>query len=181
MLDTTNTDLTKTQAWRDHVSPGDIISFRFRIETAARNEEAPPRPCLILEIEHLAGRRYALIAYGTSSPPNATWAYEVHALHEDEYPCFGLRQPTRFLGKRRLLVSLDNPGFVICRRSGSPVLGRLAGGPFERLQAVRARIQAYRDMAADRLAERERRRRESFVVQHPQHRRRALEAAGGRS
>lgn len=177
MLDTTNTILTMTPDWQNHLSPGDIVSFRFPVRKAMANEKPKPRPCLILEIEELAGRRFALIAYGTSSPRRANWGEEVHALHECDFPTFGLDRPTRFIGKRRMLVSLDNSGFAICRETGSPVLGRLSGRPAERLLDVRARIQAQRDIVAERLAERHRRRTDTLVVEKRRPKR--LARAGG--
>ncbi|SES41042.1 hypothetical protein SAMN04490244_1188 [Tranquillimonas rosea] len=171
MLDTTTTILAMTPAWQDHLAPGDIVSFRFPVRKAKPGDRPKPRPCLVLEVEEMAGKRFALIAYGTSSPRRANWGEEVHALHEDDFPTFGLDCPTRFIGKRRMMVSLDNSGFAICRDTGSPVLGQLSGGPAERLLAVRARIQAKRDIAAERLAERRRRRTANLVVERRQSKR----------
>lgn len=177
MLDTTSINLAMTPEWQDHLSPGDIVSFRFPVRKPKPGDKPKPRPCLILEIEKLAGKSFALIAYGTSSPRRANWGEEVHALHEDDYPTFGLDHPTRFIGKRRMMVSLDNSGFAICRNTGSPVLGQLSGGPAERLLAVRARIQAKRDIAAERLAERQRRRMTNVTVER-RRRQRALKTEG---
>lgn len=67
-----------------------------------------------------------------------------------DYIPSGLNEPTRFVGARRLLVPLGHSGFVICRATGSPVLGRLDGGPFAAMNAVRGRIHAERDIAAYR-------------------------------
>ena len=163
MLDSTATTLTMTPAWQAHLSPGDIVTFRFPLAQADPGTSPKPRPCLVLEIEELAGLRFALIAYGTTSPRKANWGYEIHAL--EDFAAFGLDRPTRFIGRRRLMVSLDNPGFQICRDTGSPVIGRLSGGPAERLLAVRARIQAERDIAAYRRAQRRHRRTPSVVVE----------------
>lgn len=165
MLDITNTNLAMTLAWQEHISPGDIVSFMFPLAEADSSDRPKPRPCLVLEIERLAGERFALIAYGTTSPRKANWGYEVHALHDKDYRSFGLDRPTRFIGRRRLMVSLDNSGFVICPGTGAPVLGRLSGGPAERLQAVRARIQAERDMAAERRADCRRRREPRLTIE----------------
>jgi hypothetical protein len=162
MLDNTATILTMTPAWQEHLSPGDIVSFRFPLAQADPADKSKPRPCLVLEVQELAGMRFALLAYGTTSPRKANWGYEIHAL--EDFPSFGLNRPTRFIGRRRLMVSLDNPGFVICRDTGSPVLGRLSGGPADRLMAVRARLQAERDIAADRRARRRKDRRAPSVV-----------------
>ncbi|PYE83948.1 hypothetical protein [Pseudoroseicyclus aestuarii] len=165
MLDSTTTILAMTPAWQDHLSPGDIVSFRFPVREAGPGDRLKARPCLVLEIEEMAGQRFALLAYGTSSPRRANWGYEVHALHHEDHATFGLDRPTRFIGKRRLMVSLDNSGFASCRGTGSPVLGQLSGGPAERLLVVRARIQAERDMAAEMFADRRRRRMAPVVVE----------------
>ncbi|WP_339106981.1 recombinase family protein [Thioclava sp. GXIMD4216] len=136
-----------TSAWQDHISPGDIVTFRFPIRKATDGEQPKPRPCLVIEVEEWAGKQFALLAYGTSSPRKANSGYEVHALQPEDYTRFGLDRPTRFIGKRTIMVALDNPSFDSFRKTCSPVLGRLSGQPAERLLHVRARIQADRDMA----------------------------------
>ncbi|WP_156799445.1 hypothetical protein [Oceanicola granulosus] len=178
MLDITDTTLAMTPAWQEHLSPGDIVSFEFPLAEADPTERPKPRPCLVLEIEDLAGERFALIAYGTTSPRKSNWGYEVHALHEEDYLSSGLDRPTRFIGRRRLMVSLDSPGFVISSNTGAPVLGRLSGGPAERLLAVRARIQAERDIAAERRADRRRRREPRFTVERRRPKRLVQRARG---
>ncbi|WP_245243359.1 hypothetical protein [Pararhodobacter sp. SW119] len=85
MLDSTAITLTMTPAWQAHLSPGDIVTFRFPLSQADPSAAPKPRPCLVLEIEELAGLRFALIAYGTTSARKANWGYEIHALHEEDF------------------------------------------------------------------------------------------------
>ena len=150
MLDSTPIIPTMTEAWRDHVSCGDIVSFRFPL--AEKDAEGRPkaRPCLILDIEEKGGQRYALIAYGTASRRRSNVGYEVHVRRRTDYIAAGLDKPTRFVGARRVLVPLTHSGFIVCGATGSAVLGRLDGNPFDAMNAVRGRIHAMRDMAEDR-------------------------------
>ena len=143
-------------AWQDHVSHGDIVSFRFPLAEEASTGQPKARPCLILDIEVRGGQRYALLAYGTTSRRRSNVGYEIHVRRRAEYLSAGLDEPTRFVGARRLLVPLTHSGFAICRATGSAVLGRLDGAPFEAMNAVRGRIHAEADIAADRRSRRRR-------------------------
>ncbi|RVV96523.1 hypothetical protein EKE94_18290 [Mesobaculum littorinae] len=154
MLDTTTTTLTMTPVWRDHLSYGDIVSFRFPLAEEASTGQPKARPCLVLDIETQDNQRYALLAYGTTSRRRSNVGYEIHVRRRDEYLPAGLDEPTRFVGARRLLVPLTHSGFAICRATGSAVLGRLDGAPFEDMNAVRGRIHAEADIAADRRSRR---------------------------
>lgn len=156
MLDSMPTIPAMTDVWRDHVSHGDVVSFHFPLAEEGATERPKARPCLILDIEEKGGERFALIAYGTTSRGRSNIGYEVHVRRRAEVMAAGLHEPTRFVGARRLLVPLTHTGFVMRGATGTAVLGRLDGHPFEAMNAVRARIDAMRDMAEDR---REARRR----------------------
>ncbi|CUH39863.1 hypothetical protein JSE7799_02591 [Jannaschia seosinensis] len=156
MLDSALTIFTMTEAWRDHVSHGDIVSFHFPLAEEENQGRPKARPCLILDVELHGGQRYALLAYGTTSRRRSNVGYEVHVRRRAEYLSAGLDEPTRFVGARRLLVPLTHSGFAICRSTGSAVLGRLEGAPFEAMNAVRGRIHAEHDIAADRRLRRRR-------------------------
>jgi len=62
MLDNTFPTPTMTEAWRDHVTYGDIVSFRFPLAEMDATGRPKARPCLILEIEVKGDQRYALLA-----------------------------------------------------------------------------------------------------------------------
>lgn len=98
--------------------------------------------------------RYALLAYGTTSRRRSNIGYEVHTRRRADYLSAGLNEPTRFVGARRLLTPLTHSGFAICGATGSAVLGRLTGAPFRAMNAVRARIHAEHDIAADHRSRR---------------------------
>lgn len=157
MLDSTQTTFTMTPAWQDDISPGDIVSFRFPLAEEGHAGRPKARPCLVLDIEVRGGQRFALLAYGTTSRRRSNVGYEVHARRRADYLVAGLNEPTRFVGARRLLVPLTHGGFSICRATGSAMLGRLGGAPFSAMNAVRARIHAERDIAADRRSQQRRR------------------------
>jgi hypothetical protein len=148
-----------TDAWRDHLSHGHIVLFRFPLSEGGEDAEVKARPCLVLDIETIAGARYAVIAYGTTSRRKANVGEEIHVRRRDAYVAAGLDEPTRFVGARRLLVPLTHSAFVTIADSGSPVMGRLVGSELERLNTVRGRIHALRDIATERLSTRRRRSR----------------------
>ena len=150
MLDFTQTNPKMTAAWRNHIAHGDIVSFRFPLAEGGTGERPKARPCVVLDIERLGDRRYALLAYGTTSRRQSNVGYEIHIRKQSEYAAAGLNEPTKFVGRRRLLVPLTHSGFMICAAFGAPVLGSLAGAPLKRLNAERGRIHAERDIAEDR-------------------------------
>ena len=158
MLDFAQTNPTMTADWRDHVGHGDIVSFRFPLAEEGTPRQPKARPCLVLNIEMRGDQRYALLAYGTTSRRRSNIGHEVHVRRRADVVVAGLDEPTRFVGARRLLVPLTHSGFVICGATSSPVLGRLDGRPFEAMNAVRARIHALRDIAAERRSQSRRRR-----------------------
>ena len=150
MLDFTQINPKITAAWQDHMAHGDIVSFRFPLAEEVEGESPKARPCVVLDIERIGDRRYALLAYGTTSRRPSNVGYEIRIRKRDDYAAVGLNEPTKFVGRRRLLVPLAHRGFAICLAIGSPVLGSLDGAPLKRLNAVRGRIHAERDIAADR-------------------------------
>ncbi len=154
MLDTTTTIPTMTLAWRDHVSYGDIVSFRFPLAEEGSARQPKARPCLILDIEMRGDQLYALLAYGTTSRRRSNVGYEIHVRRRADYLSAGLNEPTRFVGARRLLVPLIHSGFATCRAAGSAVIGRLESAPFDAMNAVRGRIHAEADIADDRRSRR---------------------------
>lgn len=178
MLDSIQTTLAMTPAWQDLITPGDIVSFRFPLAEEGHAGRPKARPCLILDLEAHGGKRYALLAYGTTSRRRSNIGYEIHVDRRADYLSAGLNEPTRFVGARRLLVPLNHSGFSVCRATGSAVLGRLSGSAFAAMNAVRGRIRAERDIATDRRAGRRSRagvgRERDFTVERRAPRRLAV-------
>lgn len=142
---------SERNSWIADLSWGDIVSFRFPVDDGS---EAPKkRPCLVLDTLTSGGKRYAVLAYGTSVRSSSNSGYEVRLGAQDAIEA-GLHRATRFIGARRLTVSLDHDGFVAPDTSGNPIIGRLSGSAFDRMNAVRGRIHAEADIAAERRAER---------------------------
>lgn len=148
---TFHTSQANLSDWQKELSWGDIVSFRFPVEDA----EAIPkkRPCLVLDTATVGGKRYALLAYGTTTRSSSNRGYEIRLGAFDASEA-GLHRPTRFVGARRLMVNLDHPGLVTSSAAGTPIIGRLSGAAFDRMNAVRGRIHAEADIAAERRAER---------------------------
>jgi hypothetical protein len=161
-------DMTQTQTasppsdWRARLQPGDVVLFRFPCAEPAPTEQPKRRTCLVIDIEDLAGRRFAVIAYGTTSATNANIGDEIRVSAPGEIAHAGIHRPTRFVCGRRITVPLDHPGWDLNPRHPSPVLGRLLPKAMTRLNAIRAKIHARRDIIADRRAA----RRREFTVEH---------------
>ena len=138
---------------------GDLLCFRF----PQREGAAYARPCLVLEAED----GEVLIAYGTTSMTGANRGHEL-VVRQDHASC-GLDRPTRFVGARRIRVSLDDPRIERCPDGGSTVIGRLPAELMARLEQIRAEIEAISPDRETRLAAERagihpcRRRRESFL------------------
>jgi len=81
----------------------------------------------------------------------ANKGYEIRVFQRADLCASGLRKPTRFIGARRISIPLTHRGFS--NTSGSPIVGHLAPALHERFNAVRARIHAEADIAADRRDE----------------------------
>ena len=145
--------------WAAGISPGDLVSFRYPcLEPEGGPDKA--RPCLVLETALVRGTRYITLTYGTSVPGKAVRGYTIRVSDPTVAALAGLRRPTCFLANRRVTVTADNPGFAVSRTRGTAVIGRLSGDELARMHAVRARLHAEADMAADRRAERRRERAE---------------------
>ena len=162
MLDATPARTADAEAadWRQALTWADIVAFRFPCSPAERESGYRPktRPCVVLDVVGYLGERYVTLAYGTTSDSRANRGYEVKVTRPEALARVGLDRPTRFVGSRRITVSVKHAGFCLGER-GTPVLGRLTGEELDRLNAVRARICAEADIAAERHAERRRRTR----------------------
>ncbi len=141
----------RVSEWKGHLSYGDIVRFRFPVSLPSDQDKPKVRPCLVLDTEELLGEKFAWLAYGTSANTNSNRGYEIRLGHMPDVVAAGLKKPTRFVGARRILVSLENSGFVCSSGTNSPIVGRLTGGAFDRLNSVRARIQAEADIRSDRI------------------------------
>lgn len=175
MLDSTTLSSVIIDTWRDQLAHGDIVLFRFPLSDGSENTPLKARPCVVLDIETIGETRYALVAYGTTSRRRSNVGEEIHVRKREAYTAAGLDRPTRFIGARRVLVPMTHSGFVSRPGTDSPVIGRLTGTEFERLNAVRGRIHALRDIAADRRTNRSRRPAPRFVVEHRHTKRRDVQ------
>lgn len=166
MLDSTTLSSVIIDTWRDELAHGDIVLFRFPLSEGSETAPLKARPCVVLDIETIGETRYALVAYGTTSRRRSNVGEEIHIRKREAYTAAGLDRPTRFIGARRVFMPLTHSGFVSRTGTDSPVIGRLTGSEFERLNAVRGRIHALRDVAADRRTNRSKRPVKSFTVEH---------------
>lgn len=155
MLDTFPQNIP-LKTWQQSLRPGHILTFRFPVQ----GSDAIPkvRPCLVLDVFMRDGKRYVSLAYGTTSETSANRGYEIHVADGLGLQLSGLRKPTRFVAARRITVSLDHPD-IVCNRAGTPIIGHLVGASFDRMNAVRARIQAIADMRREKLERRAAQRR----------------------
>lgn len=135
MLDATH---SQTPVWQDQLSPGDIVMFRFPGLGQPTSARPMPRPCLVLDIEIVRGRRCAVLVPAVPFRRPAGRDRQVTLGKRAEWRAAGLEQPTAFPLRSRLLVPLAHEGFVVAPGTGSPVLGHLPEAVMERRGARRA-------------------------------------------
>lgn len=131
-----------------HMQRGDVVLFRFPLAEEDHEPRASKRrPCLVLDTLTAGDDRFVEIAYGTSADTRANRGYEVIVKHTVARAAAGLSKPTRFVCARRIIVHVNHSGFH--GRTKSPhIIGRLDEARLERMNAVRARVQAEADIAA---------------------------------
>ena len=131
-----------------HLQRGDVVLFRFPLAEEDDEPGAPKRrPCLVLDTLTAGDERFVEIAYGTSADTRANRGYEVIVKQPAARATAGLSKPTRFVCARRIIVHVNHSGFH-GRTKGPQIIGRLDEALLERMNAIRARIQAEADIAA---------------------------------
>ncbi len=127
---------------------GDVVLFRFPLNDKNAEPGGPKRrPCLVLDTLSNGNDRFVEIAYGTSADTRANRGYEVIVKQAASRKAAGLSRPTRFVGARRIIVHVNHSGFD-GQAKGPEITGKLDAPLLERLNAVRARIQAEADIVA---------------------------------
>ncbi|WP_288924857.1 hypothetical protein [uncultured Maritimibacter sp.] len=156
MLDNTFQQPKPAKHLQTVLQPGHIVMFRFPV----RLTDDPPkiRPCLVLDVVRRGGEQFAVLAYNTKVQTNANCGHEVAVSGETMLKVLKQRKSTRFVGARRITVSLDHHGFA-CNRDGTPILSALVDPSVEWMHAVRARIHAMADIRKERREARARRRK----------------------
>ena len=141
MLDATlPTNLTLGFDWRDKLSPGYIVMFRFPLEDQTMPTEKIR--CLVLEIEAVGTTRFAVLIPALPSRRPSDHARIISIGKRTELDAAGLD----------LRVPLTHERFVRSCVTGSPVIGQLAGASRERLTAARGRLHALRDIRHAEIA-----------------------------
>jgi hypothetical protein len=138
--------------WQDLIERGDVVLVRFPIndDTDAPAEQPKRRPCLVLDVFDLNGTTFVELAYGTSAPTKANRGYEVRVNQTASCHAAGLDRPSRFVCARHIIVSVNHPGFDGGDNRGT-LIGHLDPPLIERMNDVRARIQAEADIKAEAL------------------------------
>lgn len=127
---------------------GDVVLFRFPLNDKNAKPGVPKRrPCLVLNTLSSGDDCFVEIAYGTSADTRANRGYEVIVKHPSSREEAGLSKPTRFVGARRIIVHVNHSGFN-GQAEGPEIIGKLDAPLLERLNAVRAGIQAQADIVA---------------------------------
>lgn len=143
---------TKTNhlPWQETLQTGDVVAFCFPHEKDGRNKPKI-RPVLVLDVEETPVGRFAVLAYGTSSPRPRQAIYCINVHTREDRKSASLDRPTSFNAARRIKVSVNHSGFDVNSRTGTPVLGRLVGSAKDRMQRVRARVDAERSKHRDHV------------------------------
>ncbi|WP_299666757.1 hypothetical protein [uncultured Ruegeria sp.] len=56
-----------SENWKSRLKVGDVVAFRFPHETMGE-DDPKVRPSLVIDVEEMAGERFAVLAYGTTNP-----------------------------------------------------------------------------------------------------------------
>ena len=142
--------------WQESLRGGDVLQFPLPVQNADRSRDSKPASYLVLDVFERGRSRYAMMARGTSENVTSERAYVVDVREPEARRMAGLDQPTRFNCARTVLLRLDHAGFKPNTNTGSPVIGQLDYALTARMNAVRARLQAEADIAADAREERRR-------------------------
>ncbi|MFD3189749.1 type II toxin-antitoxin system PemK/MazF family toxin [Sedimentitalea sp. HM32M-2] len=143
--------------WATAPQRGDIVLFRFPVaEDDARIEPSKRRPCLVLDTFARGQDRFVELACGTSSGGPANRGYGFFVRQPQSQAHAGLTRPTRFVCARRITVHCRNREIEGLVDGSSPLIGRLDDALVERMNAVRAWIQAEADIAAHHREEKRR-------------------------
>lgn len=143
--------------WAANPQRGDVVLFRFPVADSNDQQESPKRrPCLVLDVRRRGAECFVELAYGTSSKGRANRGDEVIVKQPESKAHAGLKKPTRFVCARRIFVNVKSRGFDCPDGTTSPLIGCLDEALMDRMNAIRARIQAEADIAAHYREERRR-------------------------
>ncbi len=157
----TGTAAQTARPWTASLARGDVVLFAFP-HADTDGGKPKPRPCLVLDIAEIFGKRFVSLACGITDETVANKGYTIGMTRRADYTAAGLDAPISFAAQSRVLVPLTHKGFPTS--VPSPVLGRLRGSAFDRMNAVRARLAAEADM---RSAKRDERRRRTAGMRPP--------------
>ena len=169
MFDMTNNS-APAPAWNDTIQHGDVVLFHFPCAEGGATGTPKSRTCLVLDVQDRDGRRFVELAYGTSVASRLNVGHEIDIFEPAEMTAAGVRKPTRFVGARRVIVAVDHSGWDLNPRHATPVIGHLGPLGMARMNDVRARIEAMRDIAAERRDQRGR----PITVEHRNRRSEAI-------
>ena len=144
--------------WQDLIERGDVVLFRFPVadeDNPSTDDQPKRRPCLVLDVFDRDGTCFVELAYGTSTKTRANRGFEVRVRQRASCHAAGLDKPSRFVCARRVIVSINHPGFDSGTSTRGTLIGRLDPSLIERMNAVRARMQAEADIQAFEREERE--------------------------
>ena len=136
--------------WKSSLRPGDVVWFPFPIANGERSDTRPTHgPCLVLDVFSERQLPTAKIAYGATMEVEDKRGYDIRVQSPKARERAGLDRPTRFDCSRTRTVSLNHPGFDSVQPGTTPVIGCLDDLLTARMNAVRARLDAEADMAAE--------------------------------
>lgn len=110
--------------------------------------DTPDAVALVVDVEMVAGRQVLTVVPGALDQAQAVRPDTLRVTRADEMRQAGLNRPMRFAVDARIAIAVAHP---VLAGAGQPMhVGRLGDGALERLHALRARMQALRDIAASR-------------------------------
>lgn len=122
--------------WQKTISEGDVVSFNFPICDGKKKTPPAARPCLIVDIFLKADMQFVMLAYGIrASDEHQQDALDIAVTEPEKMLAAGLIEPTLFIARHRIFVSMNNAGFQ-CNELGTPVIGQLSHSDLTCLKAT---------------------------------------------
>nr|WP_321462896.1 hypothetical protein [uncultured Cohaesibacter sp.] len=171
--------IPEEESWPETIQRGDIVAFHFPSGKSGKPAQLFPRPWLVLDMQTHVGQLYLTLARSHEAGQLPHRFYELVVSQSGQATIAGASGPMVFNCRQQVIVSVRHKGFALGQQ-GSPVIGMVNESELERLNAIRARLQAFADIRAEERTCRLRKRksRYSLCPQLPHQAQRAPAASG---
>nr|WP_321459820.1 hypothetical protein [uncultured Cohaesibacter sp.] len=130
------------------IQRGDIVAFHFPSGKSGKPAQFFPHPWLVLDMQTHVGQLYLTLARWHEAGQLPHRFYELVVSQSGQATIAGVSGPMLFNCRQQVIVSVRHKGFALGQH-GFPVIGMVNESELERLNAIRARLQAFADIRAE--------------------------------